>query len=236
MEKTSSSSDNLAATSFTSFPLLPYEIRLRIWEFIAPGPRTVQVSYHANYKQFNGRASAAFDGWISKTPIPTILHICHESRVEALKSFQLAFGTYFHKPTIYLNFDMDTVLFGDEDLADNRWSPSSTASDYLLDVLLGGGYHGPDDTDKIQNMVFDIHEDLYARRNFCWDEIRLFAGLKEITLRVWDEDNWRERLMSHYRATLTVVAKAHPEWVIPKIRVASGYTKYEWGTITLADP
>jgi hypothetical protein len=31
--------------SFTLFPELPLELRLRIWSFIAPGPRTVSIKY-----------------------------------------------------------------------------------------------------------------------------------------------------------------------------------------------
>lgn len=230
-------------TSFTLFPGLPTEIRLKIWRLIAPGPRTVLVQYSTKCK------ISAFTGWTSPYPPPVILAICQESRLEALKSYQLAFGSYFHPAKIYIDFSIDTLRFEN---APKEWEPfwdpneqhyserTLTASrsrevgpsDYLLDILLGGGYHGVDDTEKIQHMIIDVSEVLYGRKNFCWDEIRLFTALKELTLFAWDVDEVADEMMAHYRETLNRVARAHPEWIIPQIRVKSAPTGTEWGAVT----
>jgi len=161
-----------------------------------------------------------------------VLHVCREARAESLKRFEVAFGNHFHDPSIYLNFSTDVVRFGNDRLVETSWLGAG-AMDYLLDVLLSGGYHGADDTDKIQFMSIDIHEDLYDRRNFCWDEIRLFRGLKGLTMMAWDESSMADALMSHYRVTLAAVASAHPEWIVPKISVFSGVSNEEWGVVAV---
>jgi hypothetical protein len=182
-----------------------------------------------NYGRFDAKTGSSFAGWRSPDPLPIVLHVCRESRLEALKSYQAAFGSFFHGAKIYINFDIDTILFGAE--IKNVLLADSEPSDYLLDVLLGGEYYGADDGEKIQRMVLDINESLYGRKAFCWDEIRLFTGLKELTIRAWDEDEMADDLMRHFRNTLGSVARNHPEWVIPEIKVISVISGDEWGVV-----
>jgi hypothetical protein len=221
------------ATTFTLFPKLPSELRLKIWRLAAPGPRTVPVEYRMKYDTFEGKRVSTFSGWRSSDPVPVILHICHEARDEALKSYQPAFGSYFQQPKIYINFDIDTVLFGMEleTLSQNDSLGSHGPSDYLLELFLGGDYHGANDGEKIQRMVLDINESLYGRRAFCWDEIRPFENLKELTVRSWDEDDMADVLMRHFRGTLGTVAGKHPDWAIPGITAVSAISRNEWGRV-----
>jgi hypothetical protein len=235
-------------TSFTLFPDLPTEIRLKIWGLLAPGPRTVIVQYNTKYNEFNGKRISTFTGWTSPDPPPVILSICREARSEALKSYQPALGSYFHHPKIYVDFSNDTLRLesgpkdweptGDLDEGTSTERPSTAVpyseagpSDYLLDIFLGGGYHGADDAEKIQHMIIDINEDLYGRRNFCWEEIRQFIALKGLTLIAWEADAVADQMMDHFKETLTAVARAHPEWAVPQVKVKNAPTGTEWGTV-----
>jgi hypothetical protein len=223
-------------TTFTLFPELPFELRLKCWSFVAPGPRRVHIKYQTKYNTTNARAVVAFSGWTSPDPAPVILHICHESREEALKSYQLSFGSVFSEARVYFNFSIDTLCFGatpeSPTIIDTRWSPPG-ASGYLLDVILGGSY-GTDDIEKLRYLSIDIPEDLYARKSFCWDEIRMFPVLEKLTIISWDEKEMSGMLMDQFRRTLTTVSNAHPQWVIPKITAISAQSWEEWGVVQKA--
>ena len=175
----------------------------------------------------------AFSGWISPDPAPVVLHICHESRVESLKTFQLSFGTQLHPPCIYLNFSTDTVRLGNGHLVDGHWVGGGAMDNLLYIMLMLSRYRSPHDTDKIQYMSIDILGDLDARSNFCWDEIRWFKGLKELTMVAWKETAMVEELISQYRRDLTVVARVYSEWVVPKITIVSASTNEVWGEVTV---
>lgn len=223
--------ESLKPATFTLFPELPSELRLKIWRFCVPGPRTVGVQYKMKRDYFDGKRKFNFLGWRSSDPIPVILQICHESRSEALKSCRPAFGSFFHQPSIYIDFEIDAVHFVNERLDPPDSWENSEPSDYLLDVFLGGEYHGSDDGEKIQRMILDINESLYGRRAFCWDEIRLLTGLNELTIVAFDEDDMADELMRHFRETLGAVARAHPEWLVPDIMAVSKISGREWGRV-----
>jgi hypothetical protein len=219
--------------SFTLFPALPSELRLKIWGF-AIFPRTIGLE--RRYKQEKRRNSSdrpgtektvsVFIGWMSADPPPITLSICHDSREEALKVYQLAFGSYqpylrsyAHMPRTYVNFSTDTLYFGHGHGDDHQTSLAAGPSDPLLDLFLSGGFHGCDDEDKIQRMIIDNTEELYGKKNFCWDEIREFRVLKELTILAWEDNNNMTALIKHARDTLSSVVEAHPEWVVPKITI-----------------
>jgi hypothetical protein len=105
----------------------------------------------------------------------------------------------------------------------------------MLDIALGGGAHGADDTEKVRKLVLDVDDSLYARRNFCWDEIREFTALEECTLLVWEPDYVQTGCMEHYRAALQRVKKAHPKWVIPRIAVIDAISGSDWGELAIED-
>jgi hypothetical protein len=147
--------------SFTLFTGLPLELRLKIWSFIAPGPRTVSIKYKGLSFYSIGKGFSAAAGWRSPEPIPVILHICRESRTEALKSYQLALGSYHHPPRIYFDFSKDTLRFGNNQGNARMTVPEMLQSgpiDYMLDVFLGGDFYGADDAEKVRFMITDIDE------------------------------------------------------------------------------
>lgn len=178
----------------------------------------------------HSRLSHLAIGWSTSDPVPTILHVSHESREEALKSYQLSFGSTFHNPKIFFDFSKDTLCFGkgleDAHLTDRNgvYLGPRTPHNYMLDSFLGSA----NDSEKIQSMIIDIPEDVYARRSFIWDDIRLFTGLRDLTIMPWEEDRFENELSQHYRETLWIVTQDHAEWIVPKINVVSGLSWKQW--------
>jgi hypothetical protein len=84
-------------TTFPLFPNLAPELRLKIWAH-ACFPRTVSIRY-----------LPSLETCVSSSPPPTILHVCHEAREEALRMYSLAFGTRSSPARIYFNPYRDTL-------------------------------------------------------------------------------------------------------------------------------
>lgn len=92
----SSTSKDIMAT----FTGLPAELRILIWQYSFPGPRNMVLSWN--------------DGCFSSnlTP-PSVAHICHESREEALKHYNLFSAPH---PLAHILFDneVDTLFVTDD--------------------------------------------------------------------------------------------------------------------------
>lgn len=115
-------------SSFTKFKQLPPELRIKIWQYAMPGPRTVIVeSPFLNTRIQTTRSledalwrtssrEAQADTWRSQTEIPALLHASAEARHEALKHYQLSLGSGTAQPRIYIDFSCDTPFFGHAEL------------------------------------------------------------------------------------------------------------------------
>lgn len=103
--------------SFTLFPYLPLELRLKVWAYMIP-PRIVTLHSQGGKDKprlrKNNKAMYCSKAmrWTSPNPVPTILHICHESREEALKSYQRLFKPNDFQAGIYFDFSRDTLRIG----------------------------------------------------------------------------------------------------------------------------
>ena len=93
--------------SFTLFPLLPPELRLRIWEIVASEPRTVELSCTPTASYIpNGR-------WFSHSKPPIFFSVCSESRDVGLMEHSILefppeqMGIAW--PKLYINFAVDTL-------------------------------------------------------------------------------------------------------------------------------
>ncbi|KAF4627900.1 hypothetical protein G7Y89_g10256 [Cudoniella acicularis] len=88
---------------FAHFPLLPTEIRLKIWKIASQSPRTLELLY-----RHTGRELRCL-----QAP-PAILHVCRESRELGLQVYHLCFGSAKRGflPHIYFNPANDIVYFG----------------------------------------------------------------------------------------------------------------------------
>jgi hypothetical protein len=87
--------ERITLSTFTCFPRLAPEIRLKIWCLAVLEPRILELEFLDE-----GR-------WHSPTPYsaitPASLHVCRESRQEALKTYQrLSFG-------VWINFSVDII-------------------------------------------------------------------------------------------------------------------------------
>ncbi|KAI0871970.1 hypothetical protein GGS24DRAFT_37492 [Hypoxylon argillaceum] len=113
------------ATTFTKFRDLPPELRIRIWQFAMPEPRTVVIkSPHTRSKpeptsldEILPSPLGAELGWHSTTQIPALLHVNYEARYEALKRYSLSLSIGNAQPRVYIDFDRDTLFLGDAELA-----------------------------------------------------------------------------------------------------------------------
>jgi hypothetical protein len=85
--------------TFTPFPRLPQELRLKIWQATME-PRLVCIKWSPRLSQ-------------CITPdTPTILQVTHESREEGLKTYRPSFATISSsRPVVYANLSLDTVSF-----------------------------------------------------------------------------------------------------------------------------
>ncbi|KAF7879167.1 hypothetical protein EAF04_000366 [Stromatinia cepivora] len=85
-------------TSFTLFPFLPKELRIKIWKLAASHPRIVQITY-----------DHPTESLVSLSPAPALLATCGEARDELQPLFkQLSLPNSACGAIIYLNLEIDT--------------------------------------------------------------------------------------------------------------------------------
>jgi hypothetical protein len=83
MHEKQSTKPSSSSEAFTLFPLLPPEIRVKIWEAAAAEPHTVELSCTPVV------ASIPQGRWFSHSKPPTIFHVNAESRAVALREFSV---------------------------------------------------------------------------------------------------------------------------------------------------
>ncbi|KAE8447069.1 hypothetical protein EG329_011204 [Mollisiaceae sp. DMI_Dod_QoI] len=110
-------------STFTCFPSLPSELRLKIWRLACFHGRNVDVwTYDIAFKFGDDGDERDHNYFTSSCPQPIVLQCCRESRIEGLKHFKLAFGvsckykvrgrpkaSFSCEPKIYINWFADTV-------------------------------------------------------------------------------------------------------------------------------
>jgi hypothetical protein len=79
-----------------------------IWELQLPGPRTVTIT---RGRYVPGRIYTAK---AQKIPVPTLLHVCKESRDFALRFYRLSFKTEFLGRPVYFDYERDLLFFPSE--------------------------------------------------------------------------------------------------------------------------
>ena len=129
-----------------------------------------------------------------RAPVPPILHVCSASRAVGLKHYTLAFGSppEYHEldqvseetcrqPTVYFNFELDTLYFP-EDWNAGIEGPSSCVSSLSLEV-------NEDDLKKVKGVGFDVNarvccltvsgEDCHSPDFQYWDALEtMYLGLE----------------------------------------------------------
>jgi len=176
-------------------------------------------------------------------PPPVALHVCHESREEALKCYIPSFGTSIHPPTVYYNYKIDTLCFGDgpDTLrlpSEHEVEHNTSASDYLLNLWHGRNYNPSHlnnpkaiQSENVRYVTLDVDDSIYSRPSFCWEEVRRFDGLEELLVVTWDPEDRADDLMSYFKTAMDAVAEAHPDWAVPKTKVVSALSGRDWGNL-----
>jgi hypothetical protein len=82
------------------FPKFPTEIQLKIWGYTFPNARVINIRYDSKD-----------DAYTSSATPPVALFVCKQSRDEAKRFWKLTFGKTVNEGRIWINFDIDPVLF-----------------------------------------------------------------------------------------------------------------------------
>ncbi|KAL7795746.1 hypothetical protein V8C37DRAFT_373293 [Trichoderma ceciliae] len=108
--------------SFRSFAKLPTELRLKIWELSLPSPRVVSIQCGSNSTSLPEPTTLASNlavppnnisaGCTSSAPVPVNLHVCAESRFEALQTYRPSFGFARGPGQVLFNPEVDIMYFG----------------------------------------------------------------------------------------------------------------------------
>jgi hypothetical protein len=101
--------------TFTLFPKLPTELRLKIWKLSAQQVRVVKWVYGISRRTtFINKAGVPQDKYyfknLSTDALPSILHATRESRGEALRTYTLCLESHFRNP-IHFNYERDIFVF-----------------------------------------------------------------------------------------------------------------------------
>lgn len=112
----------MSLTQFHLFPVLPSELRLKIYNHVFSEPRTVCLT---SEKRIIRRQEADGERYLqtlilkSSTPPPALLYVSRESRAEALKIYTATRTTNVHSLSleefveqshvVYVNFEQDTI-------------------------------------------------------------------------------------------------------------------------------
>jgi len=154
-----------APTTFHSFPKLPLEIRLQIWD-LTMETRFVHIRWYPATRDFR-----------SPTRIPALLHCNHESRVHGLKTYQLSFASSPEFARIYFSFKG----VGEGDIASFQWD--------LLGTMLGriGRKIGNEELAKIRYIIVPEHALLHHADDMMREWSR-FTGLEGISV-ICDDEN-----------------------------------------------
>lgn len=103
----------MKAKKFHSFRRFSPVLRLKIWKLSLPGPRFVEmrmsaIQQHQQYDFVTKENDFTYSG-----STPTLLHVCQESRKEALRYYTLAFHNRKCSIPVYFDFDIDTLYLRD---------------------------------------------------------------------------------------------------------------------------
>ena len=190
---------------FLVFPELPSELRLKIWGYAISTPRTIEISCERGILATRKRYAKAFH---CASPPPSVLHVCRESRFEALNVYQPLFTTKHSPKYIYVSFDMDIIRFPDGVLP----------------------YVGEAEFKGIQKMSLHVTDYSYFAY-YNMDILKEMQNLKELELLAengplygWNPYNqYVITLKENFEESMT----QDPEWECPRVRIVSRITGEE---------
>jgi hypothetical protein len=100
IRSTESNSPEKSSPTFTLFPKLPTELRLKIWKYALPGPRAIRVQ--RAWSTLSRRIRA-----VAKPP--AVLQINSESRQLALRFYEVSFNNAIKGRPIGIDYQVDAL-------------------------------------------------------------------------------------------------------------------------------
>ncbi|TVY14626.1 hypothetical protein LARI1_G006159 [Lachnellula arida] len=159
--RATTNADPRPPTAFHSFPKLPLELQLRVWEFSITAAY-VDIKWDSTQRVF-----------ASNRKIPALLHVSQTSRREGLKHYRLSFASSPEFARIYFSPELDTAYF--------TWSSLGAAPGRL------GRKLGDEDCRSLQSLlVNECHLLSHVREGLR--ELARFTNLKSIGV-VCDSSN-----------------------------------------------
>ncbi|KAG0647464.1 hypothetical protein D0Z07_6893 [Hyphodiscus hymeniophilus] len=190
-------------TSFTLFPSLPTEIRLKIWGIVVATPRTVTVICNKE-PPIRGKPRAA-KSFTSSCPPPAVLHINRETRYEALAVYTPRFKHPLSPCATYLNLSIDTVKLPDNTLP------------YLYHTLA-------EELHAVQSLALETRDPGYFA-HYNMEVLKRMHGLEELDITVWKGVIYGWMAGNDYVVKAFEEAKRDdPGWECPRVRVLKGET------------
>ncbi|KFY00712.1 hypothetical protein O988_03141 [Pseudogymnoascus sp. VKM F-3808] len=152
--------------TFTLFPLLPPELRLKIWQIALSIPRLVVISSTTNV--VSDRYTDAI--FVDNPPLPLCFLACRESRDAALQRYKKCYATdTLESLMFYFNFEHDQFLLGGPD--------PYISINYLTTVAL------PNNAHKVRYLHITLGNLVFSGGSHAWEPLReRFTGLKELII------------------------------------------------------
>ncbi|KAG6208094.1 hypothetical protein E4U50_003475 [Claviceps purpurea] len=215
------------------FSQLPPELRLKIWKLNLPTTRVVPMSCSVASPSLRDAplctTNQFFAGCTSDASVPVNLHVCAESRADALKHFQPSFGFARLPGHIYFNPASDILYFGPQDgymAADAQFhtclsmcDPSELASVRRIaisDALfwVGESYNSM----TAASLTFEVFRQLSVRMPALQQIIFVPREQDEASMPVLTE----ERMFQQIMMAIRTVCHRVPSWQPPPWSTVSG--------------
>ncbi|KAK7427091.1 hypothetical protein QQZ08_006360 [Neonectria magnoliae] len=195
---------------FRFFCKLPTELRLKIWNYNVPETRLVPIRCGSNWScslEPSQPGLSLHTGCVSSAIIPANLHVCAESRAEALKHYQLQFGFARGPGQVFFSPARDVLYFGPRDgymAADSQFHTCMSMCDpeqlaAVRRVAINDALFWVDNTYRsmtASSLTVDLLRRLQAR----------MPGLEEIIFVPRDEESMHS--MSYHEPTMVYVRMA----------------------------
>jgi hypothetical protein len=175
---------------FNLFPMVPLELRLKIWKMALPGPRIVEVYLDPP----ENPVTQEYDIYIRvNTPPPAVMHVNFESRQVALEKYWLLLG---NKGIKHCFAQIDPA----EDTIFIPWPKSYTETPQH--ILANGTFWSEEARESIRSLAMDQRswEACGGPGGFVY-----FERLEKFTIVAHDR-NWREKCVEEWRMSETELA------------------------------
>jgi hypothetical protein len=195
-------------TSFHLFPMLPSELRIKVWNLALSLPRVVTVSCERERLSLTRRFAKAF---ISQTAVPALLHTCRESRLEGFLTYKPMFKTDTSPIYTYVSLKHDTIQ----------------CADTMLEYL------GEEEAEHLQRMILEVKDAAYFG-HFHMDVLMRMRKLRELDLLVQQEVigwNRGRRYLDILIGDFEQARIEDPAWECPRVRIVDRNTGKELSVI-----